>query len=56
MMNRYRRPPRATPAGVATASVLLVTIVMALSVVFDRQPVQVAAGTSVVEAASTANG
>jgi hypothetical protein len=49
-MNRpYSQTHRVTPTGIATASILLVALVMAASLLFDQPAGRASAGTAVTQ-------
>ena len=56
MNSPYSRTHRVTPTGIATASILLVTLVMAASLLFDRPAANPSGSTTVVQATAHAKG
>jgi hypothetical protein len=56
MNSPYNRTHRFSPTGIATASILLVTLVMVASLVFDRPVANPPASTTVVQATAHMKG
>ncbi|HTT10703.1 MAG TPA: hypothetical protein VMG60_07430 [Burkholderiaceae bacterium] len=55
MKSSYYRVPRTTPAGVATASILLVALVLAASLLFDSLPLGSTSGVGFAQTSAHAN-
>jgi hypothetical protein len=56
MNSPYSRTHRVSPTGIATASILLVTLCMAASLLFDQPTERASAGTTVVQTTAHAKG
>jgi hypothetical protein len=56
MNSPYRRTHRVTPTGVATASILLVSLLMAASLLFEQPEPNPSSSTNVVQATAHVRG
>jgi hypothetical protein len=56
MNSPYNRTHRVTPTGIATASILLVTLLMAASLLVDQSTAQPYPGTAVAQAPAQVGG
>jgi hypothetical protein len=56
MKSPYVRPQTVTPTGIATGAILLVTLVMAASLLFDQPAANPSGSTTIVQTAAHAKG